>query len=354
MNPTRCFGLVLAAVLCGAILYTQMATGVSIKELLGLGKSKSEEQAAAGTQTRQESIAAQKNKKATAPSTAVTTNQPPAPFSLDEVQQILALVDQNQSKTLLDNEESFRNFVRNEAVNKSVYAAVRANKIDENERNLLIAKRGAENILREIYVRQIIASQIPPDFPSEEQLKSYYEKNKDKFVLEDRLPVWQIFLPIIAGTPPKEIELLKKQAESIINDINKNKMDFAAAAFKYSGHQESKFNGGFMGVVKINEMKPEIQKTLMSLTPDKISNPVITEAGVHILKRGSLVAKQVLKLDDVRDQIKKLLIKQANNELRQAIYKQAAISYPVDVDDKRIEEWRLQLRTNQATEKTAN
>ena len=357
MNSRRYFRLVLTSVLCGAILYTQMASGFSIRELLGLGKAKSEDQVAAAAkaqpQGRKEPVVAEKDKKA-AVAPAASANKPPAPFNLDELQQILALVEQSQRKDLLDNEEKFKNFVLNEATNKSVYAAAQANKIDENEKNLLLAKRSAENILREIYVRQIIASKIPPDFPTEEQLRSYYEKNKDKFVVEERLPVWQIFLPISKGTPQKDVELLKKQAESIVGDLNKNKMDFATAAYKYSGHQESKFNGGFMGLVKINEMKPEIQKVLLALAPDKVSNPVTTEEGIHIFKRGTPVAKQELKLDDAREQIKKLMINQTRNDLRKAIYKQAAISYPVDIDDKRIEEWRLKLRTNLAPEKTTN
>ena len=62
---------------------------------------------------------------------------------LDEVQQVTALINQSQRKKLLDDAESFRNFVRNEAAGKSVYAAAQANKIDKNEKNQLIVQRGA-------------------------------------------------------------------------------------------------------------------------------------------------------------------------------------------------------------------
>ena len=348
MTSTRFFKFALAAVLCGALVYTLMVYDVSIRELLGLGKAKSEGQAESGTQSEQHVLkvpgAADEDTMTAAPASAANTNQAPAAFSFDEVQQILALVNQNQRKNLLDDEERFKNFVHNEAAGKSVYAAAQANKIDKNERNQLIAQRGTENILREIYIRQITASKIPRDFPSEEQIKSYYEKNKDKFVLGDRLPVWQIFLPVPKETPQKEIELLKKQAEAIASDLTKGNIDFATAAIRYSGHKESKFNGGFMGIVQVIDIKPEILKELMALGLDEVSNPVTTEEGIHIMKRGPMIAKQELKLDDVRNQIKKALINQANNELRQAIFRQAAATYPVDIDDKRIEEWRLKMR----------
>ncbi|MGH8119427.1 MAG: hypothetical protein ACRESK_02305, partial [Gammaproteobacteria bacterium] len=109
-------------------------------------------------------------------------NKNPPTFVFEELQRTLDLVDQNQRSVLLEDEESFRNFVKKEATNKSIYAAAQANKIDQNEKNLLIARRGAENILREIYLKQLIASKIPQDFPSEEQITTYYEKNRDKFV----------------------------------------------------------------------------------------------------------------------------------------------------------------------------
>ena len=100
-----------------------------------------------------------------------------------------------------------------------------------------------------------------------------------------------------------------------------------------------------MGIVQVTDIKPEILRELMTLEQDEVSNPVTTEEGIHVMKRGSMIAKQELKLEDVKNQIKKALINQAGIELRKAIFQQAAATYPVDIDDKRIEEWRLKMRT---------
>jgi len=40
------------------------------------------------------------------------------------------------------------------------------------------------------------------------------------------------------------------------------------------------------------------------------------------------------------------MLKQLRIQIRQAVFKQASITYPVDLDDKNMEEWRLKLRTN--------
>ncbi len=51
-------------------------------------------------------------------------------------------------------------------------------------------------------------------------------------------------------------------------------------------------------------------------------------------------------LDEVREQVRELLRNQAVSRLREAIFAKAEETYPVDVPDNRVEEWRLRLRTD--------
>ena len=332
-----------ALVILAALLFSQNAPGFSIREFLGLDEvvDKKTEPAAQTTKTAQ--VTPEDKVKSTDKKV-----QEDFPYKLDfsEVQKIISVVDENQRKILLTDEETFSNFVKNEATNKSVLSAAHANKVDQNERYQFIVRRGAENIIREIYLKQLIASKVPADFPTEEQVQTYYDQNKDKFVLEERVQVWQIFLPFKDAKDVKETEIVKKQAESIISDLNKNNINFSAAAEKYSRPPAGKYNGGYMGLVKISEIKPEIKESLMKLAPDKVSTPLRTDEGIHILKRGNIIPKQELRYEEVKDQISKLLVTQLENQLKQAIFKQASETYPVDINEQTIEEWRLKLRTN--------
>lgn len=314
-----------------------VVSAFSIREFLGL------EEPAGGKKP-----AAQTNpvKKPSAEPAATTPEVVDYTVDFEEIQKIVAVIDENQRKAILADEKAFTNFIRNEAANKSMLAAAHANGIDQDERNLFIAQRGAENIIREIYLKKLAATKIPADFPGEEQMKSYYEQNKDKFVLEERTHVWQIFLPIKDAADRKETELLKKQAEAIVTELNNNKTDFAAAAEKYSNPPGSKYSGGYMGLVKISDVKPDIRQPLLALPPDKVSDPITTAEGIHILKRGKILPAQPIRYDEVQGQIRKLMLTQLNNNFRQEVIKQASEIYPVDITDKTIEEWRLKLRTN--------
>ena len=269
-----------------------------------------------------------------------------AELELSDLQKTLSVLDENQRKQVLADEKVFSDFVKQEAGNASVLVAARANKIHKSEKTRILAQRGVDNIVRELYLNQLIASKIPADFPTDEQVQEYYDQNKEKFVIGERIHVWQIFLPISEGTSKKEIELLKKRAESINNDLRTKKTDFAAAANKHSKHEASRLSGGYMGLIKVSELKPEIKDVIKTLKQEKISNPIKTDDGIHILKRGAIVPKQDITLEQSETKIKELMLKQLNIQIRQAVFKQAGITYPVtDLEDKKMEEWRLKLRT---------
>ena len=325
----------------------------SIMEFLGIGTDETGKDTETITEQKQDSSTSNKptaDKKANEqpkqdesnPSTTLK-----ARLELSDLQKTLSVLDENQRKQVLADEKVFSDFVKQEAGNASVLIAARANKVNESEKTQILAQRGVDNIVRELYLNQLLASKIPTDFPTDEQVQEYYDQNKEKFVIEERIHVWQIYLLISEDTGKKEIELLKKRAESITNDLNKKKTDFATAAIKHSEHEASRLSGGYMGLIKVSDLKPEIKDAIKTLKQGNISSPIKTDDGIHILKRGAIVPKQDITLEQTKSKIKELLLKQLNIQIRQAVFKQASITYPIDdLEDNKIEEWRLKLRTN--------
>jgi len=239
-----------------------------------------------------------------------------AELELSDLQKVLSVLDEKQRKQVLADEKVFSDFVKQEAGKASVLVAARANKIHENEKALILVQRGVDNIVREIYLNQLLTSKIPVGFPTDAQLQEYYNQNKEKFVIEERIYVWQIFLPISEGTSKKDIELLKKRAESINNDLRKKKTDFASAAYKYSKHEASSISGGYMGLIKVSDMKPEVRDVIKKLQQGNISHPVKTDDGIHILKRGAIVPKQDITLEQSEPRIKELINKTRNSLIK--------------------------------------
>ena len=342
----------LYVVIFTGIWFSYSVSAFSILEMLGIETDDSEEAKKPDNGKKQDkpstpkSITDKESTKSSKQNQEGSADKLKAELDLSDLQKTLSVLDENQRKKVLADEEVFKNFVKQEANNESVLIAARANKIESNEKTLVLAQRSVDNIVRELYLNQLLTSKIPADFPSDKQVQEYYDNNKDKFVIEERVHAWQIFLPISEDMSKKEIELLKKEAESITIDLKKKKTDFVSAANKYSKHEASRLSGGYMGLIKISEMKPEIKTAVKKLKQGEVSKPIKTDDGIHILKRGAIVPKQEITLEQVRPKITELMIKQLRIQLRQAVFKQASVTYPVDLEDRKIEEWRLKLRTN--------
>lgn len=269
-----------------------------------------------------------------------------AVLELNQVQAVLGNLAPDQRQALLVDQKTFQRFAQQEADNISVISAARANNVDKDSNTAFLMQRSADTVLRETYLNRLVAAKIPADFPTETQVQEYFEKNKEKLVLGERFHVWQIFLPIGDSKDDKAVAALQKQADGIASEITQGKLDFGAAAAKYSSNDPSRHNGGYMGLLAVTQLKPEISKALLALGEDVVSKPIRTDAGFHILKRGAKVPAQSLTLEEAAPQIRQVLITQARGQLRQAIYEQARKSYPVTLPDSKVEEWRLRLRTN--------
>ncbi|HHY03729.1 MAG TPA: peptidylprolyl isomerase [Thermoanaerobacterales bacterium] len=107
---------------------------------------------------------------------------------------------------------------------------------------------------------------------TDEEVKKYYEENKDKFVL----PSPQVRAShILVDT--------EEEAKKILEQINAGK-DFAELAKQYSKDTQTKDAGGDLGYFGKGQMEEEFEKAAFKLKPNEISDIVKTKYGFHILK----------------------------------------------------------------------
>jgi parvulin-like peptidyl-prolyl isomerase len=313
---------------------------ISIRGLLGLDEEESEtEEAASKDNAKSASQAADENWAKSKPVANST-------IDLALVRRLMANIDSTQRNALLADEAVFKQFIQQEANNLSVISAAQANKVGEDSNTAFLMQRGADNILREIYLNKLIELKLPKDFPSDEQVKEYFDTNKDKFVIAERIHVWQVFFPVNDTMDEKAVKQSRKTASSVAENIKKGKIDFAGAAIKYSKHSPSNANGGYMGLINTADLKPGLKKELLELGEGKVSGVLTTDTGLHIVKRGSIVSERKVTLEESRPQIRTLLINQVRAQLRKAIFEQAAKTYPVELLPNKVEQWRLRLKTN--------
>ena len=265
-------------------------------------------------------------------------------LQFDDIESLLKMVPLEQRDAILNDPDAFKKFVTLEAANQSLLNAARANKFEKNPLVQSLMQRGAERVLAETYLNQVIRNNLPKDFPTDKQVRDYYDENKSKFQTPERVHLWQIFLPVAKDAKKSEEAAVRKQAEGLVRDLRRHKMDFAAAAEKYSKNQASRLNGGYMGLTAPADLVPAVRGKVVAMKADEISDPIRTDDGYHIVKRGATVAAQALAFDDIRPQVKELLLREAVAKVREAVIKKVEDTYPVSVNTSNLEAWRGKLR----------
>jgi len=129
---------------------------------------------------------------------------------------------------------------------------------------------------------------------SEEEIKAYFEENKDMFGEPEQVKARHILVETEAQA--KEIRAKLDQGES-----------FEELAKQYSTDEASKANGGDLGYFKRGDMVPEFEEVAFSLKPGETSQPVKSQFGYHIIRvedhKQPVPAKYEEKKEDIRQQI---------------------------------------------------
>jgi len=101
-----------------------------------------------------------------------------------------------------------------------------------------------------------------------------------------------------------------------------------------------------MGILKISELIPGIHEPLLALEEGEISEPIKSEMGFHILRRDQVIPSQPVTLEQVRPQIRNLLVNQLRARLQNEIIELATNTYPVEYQEDAIKEWRNILKNS--------
>ena len=143
---------------------------------------------------------------------------------------------------------------------------------------------------------------------SPDRIKAYYEKNQDKFNVKGEVKVRQITLTPVAD---ETVEVIRKQAENIVQEARQPGANFTELAQKYSTDQAAR--NGSVPVYsydlddKSKQLAPQIQDVVFKLQPGQVSDPVVAGTSVFIFKCEDKIEQGMQPLEKVRAQIESIL-----------------------------------------------
>ena len=177
-------------------------------------------------------------------------------------------------------------------------------------------KAGLEQLEKDLLTQMTINKVLSEVTVTDEDAKKYYKENKTQF---DQ-PATVSAKHILVDTE----ELCSEVKERIEN----GELSFEDAAKEYSTCP-SNAQGGSLGVFGRGMMVPEFEDAAFELELEKISEPVKTQFGYHLVKTESKNEATVAKFEDVKEQIIGNLMQQAQQSKYAQLMKELEAKYQV-------------------------
>jgi peptidylprolyl isomerase len=219
-------------------------------------------------------------------------------ITVAEVRQFVAALPERDQAALAQDPALLGRTLRMMLANQLVLKEAIAKKWETNPAAVHQLERIREQAIIETYLRAV--SEPPQNYPDEAEVQKAYDANKTAFIVPRRYHLAQIFVALPA-TPdkPAEAAASKKLAE-VQAKLKAPKADFAALARELSDEKQSAEQGGDLGLIPEDQIRPEIKSEVLGLPVGGVSAPIKLSDGWHVVKLIETKASETRPLADVR------------------------------------------------------
>jgi parvulin-like peptidyl-prolyl isomerase len=182
-----------------------------------------------------------------------------------------------------------------------------------------------KQMVEEALIREEVVPNVKVD---DSEVEAFYQKHLDKFQTPKQYEIHHIFTaslqPDAHGKTIDDDPALRKKAERLnalvdqdaaekIYDLHRQLQegaDFAELAKEHSEDSKSGAQGGSWGSMPLNELPEDLANTLKKLKQNKISEPIRSAYGYHILKWTKFIPAGHVKLSEVKTDIMNSLLRE--------------------------------------------
>ena len=147
---------------------------------------------------------------------------------------------------------------------------------------------------------------------SPEEIQRYYDAHDSEYALEERVKVRDIFFALEPGADDGAVARARAKALEV-RELAAGGRDFGALAQQFS-EGPGAGRSGELGTFGRGEMDRDLERAAFALEPGKVSEPVRTATGFHLLRVDQRIAAGHRPLEDVKDQIRETLYNDALEE----------------------------------------
>jgi PPIC-type PPIASE domain len=224
-------------------------------------------------------------------------------ISADEVRSYVTSLGPRERAALGQDPALLSQAVRMMLANRLVLQEVIAKKWDQQPVVAVQLDRVRENAVVELYLQTV--SVPPASFPNDDELQKVYDANRAAMLMPRQFQLAQIFVALPNDADKAAEDKAKKSLDDIQRKLKAPGADFGAIA-----NENDAKNGGDLGWLVENQIRPEIRTAVMPLAKNANSEPIRLDDGWHILKVVDTKASYTRTLPEVRD----VLVQQMRSE----------------------------------------
>lgn len=191
--------------------------------------------------------------------------------------------------------------VRSLLANQLVMKEALAKKWEQQPAIAAQLERIRQEAIVETYLRSV--SQVPDGYPGDAEVVSAYEANKTSFLVPRQFQLSQIVVLQPQDADKATEEKAKKKLDEIRKSLKEPAANFASIAARNSDDQEGAAKGGDLGLLREDQLRPEIRSQIFGLAINAVSEPVRLEDGWHVFKLADTKPAYTRPLEEVRDQL---------------------------------------------------
>lgn len=166
-----------------------------------------------------------------------------------------------------------------------------------------------ERIKKKILAQKLLEKEVMElTKVSEDELKKYYEQNKEDYKVPEQLNAAHILVKLNEGAGEKEDKAAREKIQGLSKKI-KEGSDFADLA-KENSDCPSSSRGGELGYFSRGQMVPEFEEAVFKLKAGEVSDVVKTKFGYHIIKLLDRKEAGQKEFGEVKEEIQQRLTKE--------------------------------------------
>ncbi|MFQ6079523.1 MAG: peptidylprolyl isomerase [Thermodesulfobacteriota bacterium] len=164
---------------------------------------------------------------------------------------------------------------------------------------------------------------------TEAQVRTYYQENKEKFVIPTRLKLRHILISVNPGAMSAGWLEGSKKAQQVYARIQAGE-DFAKVAKEVSDDTTSREKGGDIGWLHVGQLIPELNEVVCNMKLGEVSEPIRSIYGFHLFKlEGREEARQLsfeeINKESLKEKLRKKWISKRREEFLANLRDQANI-----------------------------